>query len=422
MRRTSRRTQRRVCRNPSRSGRSFDEDFNDSVGGIALVSRGTGTPTLKHDSGDGAYGKYVRLASNAALGLAEGATFPECIPTGRMPFTVSIRYRHNSYEYRHAIGWGDTATANKFFAIGITSSIRRNSLNWSNLGDGATVSLSDANTSGGRSAECWEHIVVTYDGSSIKAYRDGVLVYTHGSATSLDLKPQDLYFGYRPNKNYYCQCDIDDVRVWNSALDAAQVRTLAQSLETGVVGPTLPAASSVSVAALDVEPFSSLRLNGATTISGDIVGCGALILPSSVDLSSASAGGFTGEVRAEGGAVTLNGSFANGLLAVASGATVAGGAQRTLVADGYAIETDKDGTGLPAVSGTGTTVIPATGSVTFSSLPPAKEFVLMEAGTFEPPADFSGWTVSGTGYPAKFVVSGGRFLLRLNGGATIIFR
>ena len=54
--------------------------------------------------------------------------------------------------------------------------------------------------------------------------------------------------------------------------------------------------------------------------------------------------------------------------------------------------------------------------------PPAKEFVLMEAGTFEPPADFSGWTVSGTGYPAKFVVSGGRFLLRLNGGATIIFR
>ena len=34
--------------------------------------RGTGTPTLKHDSGDGAYGKYVRLASNAALGLAEG--------------------------------------------------------------------------------------------------------------------------------------------------------------------------------------------------------------------------------------------------------------------------------------------------------------------------------------------------------------
>ena len=108
--------------------------------------------------------------------------------------------------------------------------------------------------------------------------------------------------------------------------------------------------------------------------------------------------------------------------ALANGATVTGGAQRTLVADGYAIETDKYGTGLPAVSGTGTTVIPATGSVTFSSLPPAKEFVLMEAGAFEQPVDFSGWTVSGTGYPAKFVVSGGRFLLRLNGGATIIFR
>ena len=424
---------------------TFDEDFNDSVGGIALVSRGTGTPTLKHDSGDGAYGKYVRLANNAALGLAEGADFPESIPTGRMPFTVSIRYRHASSEYRHAFGWGDTATGNKFFAIGITSTIRCNSLNWSNLGAGATVTLSDANTSEARSAECWEHIVATYDGTTIKAYRDGVLAlaYTLGSSTTLDLKPQDLYFGYRPNKNYYCTCDIDDVRVWNSALDAAQVRTLAQSLETGVVGPTLPAASSVSVAAeavlkvtgtghevgalsvsgtLDVDSFSSLRLNGATTISGDIIGNGALILPSSVDLSSASADGFAGEIRAEGGAVTLNGTFTNGLLAVASGATVTGGAQRTLVADGYAVETDKDGTGLPAVSGTGTTVIPATGSVTFSSLPPAREYVLMESGSFEAPADFSGWTVSGTGYPAKFVVDGGRFLLRLNGGATIIFR
>jgi len=423
---------------------TFDEDFNDSVGGIALVSRGTGTgtPTLKHTSGDGAYGKYVRLENSAALGLAEGAAFPECIPTGRMPFTVSIRYRYAGGEYRHAVGWGDTTTANKFFAIGVIGGgSRYNALNWDKT-DKSALSLRDAYTNSSRSIECWEHIVATYDGSRIKAYRDGVLVYTSNTVT-LDLKPQDFYLGYRPNPEFYCTCDIDDVRVWNSALDAAQVRTLAQSLETGAVGSTLPSDSSVTVAAdavlkvtgvghevgplsvsgtLAVDSYSSLRLNGATTVSGDIIGSGALILNSSVDLSGASAGGFTGEVRAEGGAAVLNSSFANSMLTVASGATVTGGAQKTLVADGYAIATDKNGTGLPAVSSTGTVVVPATGSVTFSSLPPTREFVLMEAGTFELPTDFSGWTVSGSGYRAKFMVKNGQFLLRLTGGATIIFR
>lgn len=422
---------------------TFDENFTDSINGIALVSRGTGTPTLKHDDGDCAYGKYLRLDNSAALGLADGVEFPECIPTGRMPFTISIRYRHKSPEYRHAFGWGDTSVASKFFAVGINGSIRRNSLNWNNLGNGTSATLGDASTCGSIGAHTWEHIVVTYDGTTIRAYRDGVYAYGSSGTVALDLKPQDLYFGYRPNVGYYCPCDIDDVRVWDRMLTGDQVRTLAQSLETGVVGPTLPATSPVTVdegavlkvtgygheaasiagaGTVQICPYSELRVNGAVTLTGALTGCGSLVLPSGTSLATVSAGGFTGEVRAESGTVTLNNTFAGGVLMLESGAKATGGAMRTLVAEGYAVETDRAGTGLPIASGAGKAVIPATGSVTFTSAPHAGDYVLMEAGAFEEPDDYSGWTVSGTAYTARFAVEGGRFVLRLNGGTTIIFR
>ena len=60
--------------------------------------------------------------------------------------------------------------------------------------------------------------------------------------------------------------------------------------------------------------------------------------------------------------------------------------------------------------------------MTFSSAPHAGDYVLIEAGAFEEPGDYSGWSVSGTAYMARFLVEGGRFVLRLNGGTTVIFR
>ena len=74
------------------------------------------------------------------------------------------------------------------------------------------------------------------------------------------------------------------------------------------------------------------------------------------------------------------------------------------------------------VSATGRVVIPETGSVTFTSTPKAGFHVLMEGTSFDEPADYSGWTVSGTGYAPRFIVDGGRFKLLLNGGVTVIIR
>ena len=70
----------------------------------------------------------------------------------------------------------------------------------------------------------------------------------------------------------------------------------------------------------------------------------------------------------------------------------------------------------------GRVAIPETGSVTFTSPPKAGFHVLMEGTSFDEPTDYSGWTVSGTGYSPRFMVDGGRFKLLLNGGVTIIIR
>jgi hypothetical protein len=86
------------------------------------------------------------------------------------------------------------------------------------------------------------------------------------------------------------------------------------------------------------------------------------------------------------------------------------------------IATDRAGTGLPIVSGTGTADIPATGSVAFSTNPGPGNYVLVDAGACEAPEDLSGWTVYGTSHRAKFLVGGGQFILRLNGGTTIMLR
>ncbi len=420
---------------------TFNEDFVDSASGIELVSRGPGTPSLQ--TGGGAYGGFVRLESSAALGLAAGVDFPSCMPIGRAPFTVSVRYRHDSAEWRQTFGWGNTSVGAGFFAVGIGEAIRRNTLNWAHTGDGANVALYDAVARGDTvGTQAWNHIVATYDGSTLRAYRDGVLAAS-APWTQLDLQPQDLFFGYRPNRNSYCVCDIDDVRVWDSALTDAQVHTLAQSLETDEAGSPLPAASAVTVDAgavlkvsgygheagtlggggtVRIDSYSALRVNGPSPFAGALEGCGSLVMAAGGDLSATAAGGFTGEVRAEGGSTVLNGSFSGGRATVASGARLSGGAQRTLLDEGYAAVTDGGGSSLPAVSGTGTVVIPATGRVAFTSHPTSGDYVLVDAGALETPADYSGWTATGTPYRVRFLAVGGRFIARLNGGTVIMLR
>ncbi|PJE65064.1 hypothetical protein COU91_03630 [Candidatus Saccharibacteria bacterium CG10_big_fil_rev_8_21_14_0_10_47_8] len=84
--------------------------------------------------------------------------------------------------------------------------------------------------SGSFTANVWHHIVGMYDGSTVKAYYDGSLCTT----TTSSISGVTLYNGGNvqiaaPNGGSPPSYLIDDVRVWNRALSAAEVSALYQS-------------------------------------------------------------------------------------------------------------------------------------------------------------------------------------------------
>ena len=71
----------------------------------------------------------------------------------------------------------------------------------------------------------WQHIVVTYDGASIKAYKDGVLVNSEVANDIIKPSSRKLMIGKyaAANLNYFNGI-LDEIRLYNRALTAAEVQ------------------------------------------------------------------------------------------------------------------------------------------------------------------------------------------------------
>lgn len=85
----------------------------------------------------------------------------------------------------------------------------------------------------------WYHIVATYDGSNQKTYVNGSLTSTTSGSGSIDNDNVSLTIGARPNGDRYFDGIINEVGLWNVALDADAVTALYNS---GV--PLLPTSDS----------------------------------------------------------------------------------------------------------------------------------------------------------------------------------
>jgi len=74
----------------------------------------------------------------------------------------------------------------------------------------------------------WTHVALTYKGTTLKLYANGNLVYSReGSGAIEDYYPSenDFRIGVRQNANEYFDGTIDDVRIWNQARTAAQIKS-----------------------------------------------------------------------------------------------------------------------------------------------------------------------------------------------------
>jgi fibronectin type 3 domain-containing protein len=80
---------------------------------------------------------------------------------------------------------------------------------------------------GALAANTWYRLVATYDGETLRAYRDGVLVTSNASPSGPpDAESRPLLFGRNTVRDQFFGGVVDDIRIYDRALDATEVAAL----------------------------------------------------------------------------------------------------------------------------------------------------------------------------------------------------
>ncbi len=85
-----------------------------------------------------------------------------------------------------------------------------------------------------RSKDIWYHAIVTYDGSTVRLYWDGVLIKTLGSVPNSDITESVCYIGKFIGGGYEFEGQLDDIRTYDRAITQSEVTHL--SSQRGVEG------------------------------------------------------------------------------------------------------------------------------------------------------------------------------------------
>ncbi|MDZ7959418.1 MAG: LamG-like jellyroll fold domain-containing protein [Aulosira sp. DedQUE10] len=164
---------------------------------------------------------YVNVASNPNLNLS-GGTFTQ---------SVWIYSQNTDNGYHGILGYQPGSTNQRYPGIWVFEQTKihagfGNGSNWNSFSTGDVLK-----------PNAWNHIVTSFDGTNYKAYVNGQEVYsTTQFAGRKPAATQQLDIGRVDN---YFQGQIDDVRIYNRALSAAEITTLAQ-LATPTPPPPTP--------------------------------------------------------------------------------------------------------------------------------------------------------------------------------------
>jgi len=135
------------------------------------------------------------------------------LPTGTAPRTLCAWAKSNSLSDYHWIASYGTASTNQAMFIGMIGT--------SLVGGGWAADLTVPNFWDNN----WHFIALTYDGTTASLYADGVLKAS--AAESWNLVPSKCYIGEMVSDlAQYWNGQIDDVRIYNRALSAADVASL----------------------------------------------------------------------------------------------------------------------------------------------------------------------------------------------------
>ena len=190
--------------------------FDEGNGTVAKDSSGTGNDGTVHNATwvDGKYGKA--LSFNGTSDYVEIAHAASLAPASSISLEALVKFaRNNTMEViltKSTAGkdvWQDyslTHEANNVFRgiFVVAGNIRVvNSLTHTDI-------------------NVWHHVVSTFDGQNLKMYVNGVLEGTANYAGALGTSTNALRIGKQTV--YYFQGVIDEVRIYNRALSAAEIQ------------------------------------------------------------------------------------------------------------------------------------------------------------------------------------------------------
>ena len=354
---------------------------------------------------DGGIGKV--LYAGVALHLE---SYPESFPTGRMPFTLSCRYRPSGCSSPSPIlTLGDTSTHYNFIMATTDSAIRRQpALNWwAENAASPTLSLDGVGVTIGSTSASWIHVVYTYDGKYFRCYADGRLVATQ-MLNDLNIQPGEVKVGCVNASTPGFNGCIDDLQVFGVALSQAQIRTLLRNLPGESDGRILPAASPLSVAA-----GATLKIEGPAHTVGSLSGAGTLNLAKGGEFTLPAASAFSGALTGAGILHLQDGILPFSDLSAFAGVIDPGTALKLTLASASP--------DVPGLQCAGSVVLPASLEVRFTDQPAAGTYTVVDAGSLNLPDDFTGWTVCGPGgqvlaaddWRCTFAAVGGKIILTL---------
>jgi hypothetical protein len=202
----------------------FNNNANDAsanaINGTALNS-----PTYTADSKEGAYSLTLN-GTNQYIDFGN----PTQVPAGTSARSLSAWAKTATTTGTRQIAAYGTATIRKSMGFG---------MNGTTLTAGAFND--EFNVTSFWTTGVWHHIVLTYDGTTARLYVDGTEVTN--SAKSWNLTRSTVVVGRNVNGNSYWNGQVDDVRIYDIALSAAQVTALA-AVPPAPTSPSATAASS----------------------------------------------------------------------------------------------------------------------------------------------------------------------------------
>ena len=75
------------------------------------------------------------------------------------------------------------------------------------------------------SLNTWHHVALTYDGSYVKIYVDGVLSGSWSQTGTIVTNANPLTIGSQPGYGEYFKGSVDEIRIWNVARTQSQIQT-----------------------------------------------------------------------------------------------------------------------------------------------------------------------------------------------------